>query len=162
VFCGDLNSKPFGAAHTYLARGLISAKRYAPWYRIYDEEGEEQVISNVWSDDGSELAERVRTLTLTNGSTPTGSPRYLLDATLNKLCRWMRILGLDTALETDEEEKRRTGEGKMILFERCRMEKRTLVTTSTRLQSRSDCPPGAYVINPPSSTSLKLFWCTYC
>jgi uncharacterized protein with PIN domain len=68
----------------------------------------------------------------------------------------MRILGLDTALETDEEEKRRTGEGKMILFERCRMEKRTLVTTSTRLQSRSDCPPGAYVINPTFLDKLEV------
>ncbi len=41
------------------------------------------------------------------------SPKYLLDITLNKLTRWLRILGLDAELETEEEEKARTGEGKM-------------------------------------------------
>jgi mRNA deadenylase, exonuclease subunit and related nucleases len=39
--------------------------------------------------------------------------RYLLDVTLNKFSRWLRILGQDAVLETTEEEKLRTGEGKM-------------------------------------------------
>ena len=39
--------------------------------------------------------------------------RYLLDITLNKFTRWLRILGLDATLETADEEKLRTGEGKM-------------------------------------------------
>ncbi len=37
--------------------------------------------------------------------------KYLCDFTLNKFTRWLRILGLDAILETDEEEKLRTGEG---------------------------------------------------
>jgi len=39
--------------------------------------------------------------------------KYLLDITLNKFTRWLRILGLDAALETPEEEKLRTGDGNM-------------------------------------------------
>jgi hypothetical protein len=39
--------------------------------------------------------------------------RYMLDFTLNRFCRWMRILGLDAALETEEEERERTKEGNM-------------------------------------------------
>jgi mRNA deadenylase 3'-5' endonuclease subunit Ccr4 len=39
--------------------------------------------------------------------------RYLLDVTLNKFSRWLRILGQDAVLESTEEEKLRTGEGKM-------------------------------------------------
>jgi hypothetical protein len=38
--------------------------------------------------------------------------RYLLDYTLNRFCRWLRILGFDATLETEEEEKLRTREGK--------------------------------------------------
>ena len=39
--------------------------------------------------------------------------KYLLDFTLNRLCRWLRILGLDAALETEKEEKERTRDAKM-------------------------------------------------
>ena len=39
--------------------------------------------------------------------------KYLLDMTLNKFTRWLRILGQDAALETPEEEKLRTGDGDM-------------------------------------------------
>lgn len=43
----------------------------------------------------------------------SSSPRYLLDITLNKFTRWLRILGLDAELETKEEEKARTSHGQM-------------------------------------------------
>ena len=89
-------------------------------------------------------------------SSPPPQVRYLLDATLNKLCRWLRILGQDCALETDEEEKQRTKEGNMVIFQRCRHERRTLVTTSTRLMLRKDCPPGTYCINPTFLPHLEV------
>jgi uncharacterized protein with PIN domain len=174
VLCGDLNSKPGGAVHTYLTRGSVRAKTYAPWYRFYDRELEDQEDDAQTAGKGgdphaigdgdlgssphddSELIDRLSAMTLTNDPPSMRSPRYLLDATLNKLCRWLRILGQDAALETDEEEKLRTGHGKMIVFERCRDEKRTLVTTSTRLQCRSDCPPGTYVISPTFLDKLEV------
>ena len=39
--------------------------------------------------------------------------RYLLDFTLNRFTRWLRILGIDAALETKEEEYQRTRHGNM-------------------------------------------------
>ena len=39
--------------------------------------------------------------------------RYLLDRTLSRFTRWLRILGLDAELENGAEERARTGEGKM-------------------------------------------------
>lgn len=39
--------------------------------------------------------------------------RYLLDNTLNHFCKKLRILGLDTELETEEEEMERTTNGRM-------------------------------------------------
>ena len=88
------------------------------------------------------------------GDTP--KIRYLLDASLNKLCRWLRILGQDVALETDQEEKLRTGEGEMVIFDRCKKELRTLVTTSPRLIQRRDCPPNMYCIHPPYLSYLEV------
>ena len=41
----------------------------------------------------------------------SATPRYLLDITLNKLTRWLRILGIDAELESGEEEKARTSNG---------------------------------------------------
>mmetsp|Transcript_3820 Transcript_3820/g.8009 ORF Transcript_3820/g.8009 Transcript_3820/m.8009 type:complete len:840 (+) Transcript_3820:174-2693(+) len=81
--------------------------------------------------------------------------KYLLDITLNKFGRWLRILGLDATLESVEEEKLRTGEGNMLLFERCRKEKRNLITTSKTLLLRKDCPAGAYLVNPSNVKALE-------
>jgi hypothetical protein len=55
--------------------------------------------------------------------TPSPSPpplypqdvRYMLDYTLNRFCRWLRILGFDATLETEELEKLRTKEGKLYV-----------------------------------------------
>jgi mRNA deadenylase 3'-5' endonuclease subunit Ccr4 len=41
-------------------------------------------------------------------TTPTPSVKYMLDFTLNRFTRWLRILGIDARLETEEEEKERT------------------------------------------------------
>jgi len=81
--------------------------------------------------------------------------KYLLDVTLNKFTRWLRILGQDAALETADEERLRTGEGEMVLFERCRRERRILITTSKTLLKRKDCPPGAYLVNPSTLRTLE-------
>lgn len=63
--------------------------------------------------------------------------QLIISATLSPVSR-----GQDTALETEEEEKKRTGEGNMLLFNRSVEEGRTLVTTSTRLMLRT----GAYLV----------------
>jgi len=180
ILCGDWNSRPHGAAHTYLTRGCISAKRVAPWYQrglgddsddedertetmIQDddeEEGNADEDGETSSDKGVKLGVLFDNFTLndtrTSKNKTPGNVRYLLDFTLNKLCRWLRILGLDTALETDEEERFRTGQGKFVLLDRCRKEGRTLVTTSTRLVARRECPPGTYCVNPTYLDKLEV------
>ena len=82
--------------------------------------------------------------------------KYICDYTLNKFTRWLRILGLDVTLETEAEEKERTTTGGNIaLFEHCKRERRTLLTTSYKLLLRKDCPPGAYLLDPKSVGSLE-------
>jgi len=81
--------------------------------------------------------------------------KYMLDYTLNRFTRWLRILGIDATLETEEEEKERTSNGKIAIFEHCKREKRTLLTTSYKLLLRKDCPPGAYLLDPKSTTILE-------
>ena len=44
---------------------------------------------------------------------PPSSVMYVLDYTLNRFTRWLRILGIDATLETLEEEKERTSGGNM-------------------------------------------------
>jgi uncharacterized protein with PIN domain len=146
ILCGDLNSRPRSITHTYLVRGWINGKHVAPWYNQTDP-NEETTI-----DDDDDLVDQISNLQVREPP----YMRYILDATLNKLCRWLRILGQDAALETDEEERLRTGQGRMIVFDRCREEGRTLVTTSTRLMYRKDCPPGAYCINPSILPNLEV------
>ena len=74
--------------------------------------------------------------------------KYLLDFSLNKLCRWLRIFGFDAVMETEEEENERTRQkGTVLIFKRCLEEKRTLVTTSNKLLLRKDCPPGAFLVD---------------
>ncbi|KAG7369012.1 Mut7-C RNAse domain containing protein [Nitzschia inconspicua] len=172
VLCGDFNSQPGSTVHQYLTKGKINAKRVAPWYalsrkasRLPDHEikaagnddaqraashqgGEPPVLDN-------DLAKGLEQLQLSEDGEEPVSVKYMLDFTLNKFCRWMRILGLDAALETEEEEQERTKNGNMVIFNRCVQEGRTLVTTSTRVIQRKDCPPGSYLLDTKSLLNLE-------
>ena len=80
---------------------------------------------------------------------------FLLIFLLSSASGWLRILGIDVTLETESEEKERTSGGNVALFEHCRKERRTLLTTSYKLLLRRDCPPGAYLLDPKSTSSLE-------
>jgi hypothetical protein len=106
LFVGDTNSLPKSAVHDYFWKGAVNAKQVAPWYNRnpfrYVNEGD--------------LVEPLEKLSLETTPDSTSEPpqvRYLLDFTLNRLCRWLRILGIDAGLETDEEERMRTKEGNL-------------------------------------------------
>lgn len=151
VLCGDLNSLPGNTVHKYLTKGVVNAKVVAPWYRECDDNI--AIEADGESIDG--VTQKISSLNLNNGKKrpeqpPTQQVRYILDYNLNKLCRWFRILGLDVGLETEEEERLRTKEGKNKLFERCRHEHRVLITSSNKLLARKDCPAGTYLISPKS------------
>ncbi|KAL3817678.1 hypothetical protein ACHAXA_002827 [Cyclostephanos tholiformis] len=88
-------------------------------------------------------------------STPPMPVKYMLDYTLNRLTRWLRLLGIDARLEKLEEEKERTSGGKIALFDHCKNERRALLTTSYKLLLRKDCPPGAYLVDTKSTSYLE-------
>ena len=104
---------------------MVNAKTAAPWYNLARKRQEEQngnVTADLTNTDRQKLTgnfDRLKvsdeTIANNHKSDDTSSPkvRYLLDFTLNRFCRWLRILGLDAALETEEEEKERTRDGKM-------------------------------------------------
>jgi mRNA deadenylase 3'-5' endonuclease subunit Ccr4/uncharacterized protein with PIN domain len=154
VFCGDLNSKPTGCVYRYLSQGNLDARRVAPWNNLPLDT--DSTDSTEESTKLFGLTDQMKGLQLEQGATKAPQMRYLLDFTLNKLCRWLRILGQDTALESEEEERLRTKDKKMVIFDRCRQEGRTLVTTSTRLLQRNDCPAGTYLVNPKSLPNLEV------
>ena len=66
--------------------------------------------TQMYSDSGNPTKNNLQ-ITNTDKSVP--SVHFLLDMTLNKLARWLRILGIDALLETEEEERARTRDGDM-------------------------------------------------
>jgi len=174
VLCGDLNSLPGSSVHEYLTKGHVNAKVVAPWYRegthFAEEEEEDKIEKRKSIDESNELnglsngisglviAPPASKLTVSNTNPVSNLKphskreqiRYLLDVSLNRLCRWFRILGLDAGLETESEERLRTQKGNIVLFERCRKERRVLITTSNTLLARTNCPAGTYLVNPKS------------
>ena len=210
VFCGDLNSPPHSSVYEYLSKGKVNAKLVAPWYQHSIEQEEkgfvpEEIDIHQVQDELAGLSIAAKEEEKENDESP--QIRYMLDFTLNRFTRWLRILGIDAALETEEEEIQRTRENNMyvipvlclcanhadtlclacvrracivalsndtyhshalctllfvrVLFERCRKERRTLVTTSYKLLLRKDCPSGTYLVNPKSQSKLGSCLCSF-
>lgn len=122
MICGDFNSQPGSHVHRYLVNGFVNGKMAAPWNHVLDkqkEDGQGHVVAV--GVEGGGLAGAMDHLSLdemTTDSQPPPTVRYLLDFTLNRFTRWLRILGIDAALETEDEEKRRTKDGDLYVFER--------------------------------------------
>lgn len=82
--------------------------------------------------------------------------RFICDATLGRLARWLRLLGVDTALEdTESQEKRSTQNDFNGLFEKARSEHRIVVTTSTGMMKRAACPE-TFLIKATKSQGLEF------
>lgn len=125
VWCGDFNSQPHGYVYEYLTKGVVNAKAAAPWYapsRRRQPDHKANVETNSSDKGHPKLTDKFDRLHMTEETSGNNSEssnlsnpkvKYLLDYTLNRFCRWLRILGLDAALETEKEEKERTSEGKM-------------------------------------------------
>jgi mRNA deadenylase 3'-5' endonuclease subunit Ccr4/uncharacterized protein with PIN domain len=96
--------------------------------------------------------------------------KFLCDHSLVRLCRWMRALGIDTALQDGDLGSTEILSGKIqstkvpsnvsrkpkkdfsMLFERARKEKRVIVTTSRSMMERANCPQSYFV----SSEKMKF------
>jgi hypothetical protein len=112
--------------HRYLVRGFVNAKSVAPWYFFASNSAGVDFSVQVEKrpDDGAVasapvdselLISNLKRISISDHEEKVSSPqvRYILDYTLNRFCRWLRILGLDASLETEEEERLRTKEGKL-------------------------------------------------
>jgi hypothetical protein len=64
------------------------------------------------------------------------APRFLVDAMLGRLARWLRILGYDAAYDPAEDDE---------LLARARQEGRILLTRDTRLVRRRRIPPHLFI-----------------
>ena len=92
--------------------------------------------------------------------------KFLCDRNLSRLCRWMRVLGIDAALMPDIEKEvsevvgdgangtpvltspktyRKHKQSFENIFSRARNEQRVILTTSTTMRERSMCPPSYLV-----------------
>lgn len=115
-----MNSQPDSPVYQYFVKGVVNAKNAAPWYNhnirnFQDEENLSEGMSNLSIQTQSQ-ANAATNVDPTNPTSPhPHQVRYLLDFTLNRLCRWLRILGIDAALETEEEERLRTRDGKLYV-----------------------------------------------
>jgi mRNA deadenylase 3'-5' endonuclease subunit Ccr4/uncharacterized protein with PIN domain len=74
--------------------------------------------------------------------------RFVADTSLKKLCSWLRLLGVDCAMESDESELARTSKpinNFLPLFSLARSECRIILTSSRKLTERANCPLCFYV-----------------
>ena len=87
--------------------------------------------------------------------------KFLCDSTLTRLCRWMRVLGIDTKIipsptdldngnmidnsNTNGKKGTRRKGAFVELFELARNEKRVILTTSKTMRERAACPPSFLV-----------------
>ncbi|MFQ6671783.1 MAG: Mut7-C RNAse domain-containing protein [Candidatus Tectimicrobiota bacterium] len=68
---------------------------------------------------------------------PSDAPRFLCDAMLGKLCKWLRIAGFDAAYV------RRSVPSQIV--DKARWEGRIILTRNTRLASRENLPPHLFL-----------------
>ena len=103
--------------YKYLAFATVNAKAATPWYST-SASIDRLKTEKPPSTDQELLQRALLNLNLasheTNDCDTVLKPiQYLLDYTLNRFCRWLRILGIDSVLETEDEEKLRTKEGRL-------------------------------------------------
>jgi mRNA deadenylase 3'-5' endonuclease subunit Ccr4 len=88
IICGDMNSLPGSAVYRLFTEGAASV------------------------DDDDNSSSSSSSCSTGTAVTFSGEPKFMCDATLNRFCRWLRMLGLDTEIETaDEEFARAEGRG---------------------------------------------------
>lgn len=83
--------------------------------------------------------------------------KFLCDRNLSRLCRWLRVLGIDTALIPDascddsigvkppSKLYKKNKQSFEYIFSRAREEQRVILTTSKSMRERSTCPPSFLV-----------------
>jgi uncharacterized protein with PIN domain len=104
------------------------------------------------------------------------STKFLCDSNLSRLCRWMRVLGIDTALvpqvqpPSADEVRNNCNNGRITkqnkqqllkannerIFNQAREEQRVIVTTSTSMRERALCPPSCLVSTNTEEALIEI------
>ena len=133
---GDFNSVPFSEPYQLLVNGF----------------------------DSSLLKKGAIGLKNTVGALYGPKTKFLCDRNLTRLCRWMRVLGIDVALVADNNNETSSESASIAavvrttpkiykknkqsfdhIFGRARDEQRVILTTSKTMRERSMCPPSFFV-----------------
>ena len=82
--------------------------------------------------------------------------KFLCDASLTKFCRWLRLLGYNTAIESPLMLALRSQKEKdfSALFDKARKENRILITSSRSMVERAACPDHYFVHTKDLMSSL--------
>ena len=88
-------------------------------------------------------------------------PQFLCDASLSKICRWLRLLGFNAALESSQQlHERSIAKNFSSFFTQATQEKRIIITSSRTMVERSLCPE-AYCIETKDLMSSLVDICLY-
>ena len=116
------------------------------------------------SPDGALVGHLTRGLDMTPSVQYFGpDTTFLCDASLLKICKWLRLLGVNAKMEAEESHLARTKKPKKkapngeilkqgpdvldysLLFDTARTERRVLLTSSKNVRERAACPPSHLV-----------------
>jgi hypothetical protein len=83
--------------------------------------------------------------TTTYGSVNGIQAKFLCDPTLGKLCKWMRALGIDVAIDKEFANAKTINRDYTDFFARAKRENRVILTTSRTMRQRAACPRSTLV-----------------
>lgn len=124
IVCGDFNSFPDSSTINIVSGGKQKMEK-----------------GNVYSFSEDKNVEAKQQIIYKGNDT-----KFICDDSLNKLCRRMRLLGIDCALETEESKILRTSSKRgckqnyQLLFNQALEERRVILTTSRIMREISSCP----------------------
>lgn len=154
ILCGDLNSRPPTPKPINPTSDALGGRPRAVRDGAHDSAVDGGVAATTRRSGVMEFL-------LTGSVLPSAvnRTRLLCDSELNRLCRWLRILGLDCALEKPAEKQARTARNDCgPLFERAVQEDRFLLTSSKRVMQRSTCPSALLLDPRQMEPSLLRLW----
>jgi uncharacterized protein with PIN domain len=134
IICGDFNSLPDSNTINIISKGkqrIFKGNSYS--FPVFDDDNDNK-------HNKKEIYKGNDT-------------KFICDDSLNKLCRRMRLLGIDVALETldskilrtSSSSKRGCKENYRILFDQAINENRVILTTSRIMREVSSCPQSMLV-----------------
>lgn len=149
LLTGDFNSEPASSQHAVVRNGR-------PFLPTTDRRSTSTAARIAVSQMTSRHRFNLSNDSILDNDLSVGETRFLCDATLSKLVRWLRLLGVDAALEDKASQERRAVFNDFApLFNRARCERRVLVTTSTSMQKRNTCPETFLVPTSMANSELK-------